>query len=172
MVIDNDFDNTPKNNARVEEIIELIAPHMVRASAFARALSMAKEAAKTYSAYIDAIALPMVILSAEGRVQMANSIGQHVLDAGEILKTDALTGRLSLAYDQDTKALRDAVSAAPRDGGPHAFQTQGDEGSIAMCVCPYRPALAFASDVDKRLLEGEELYAVFIGSRPSGGVSL
>ena len=137
---------------------------MVRASAFARALSMVKEAAKTNSAFIDAIALPMLILSTDGRLQMANSIGQRMVDTGEIFQTDTATGRLSLTYSHDTKALRAAVVAAQSDGGPHAFQTQGDKGSIAMCVCPYRPALAFASDVDKKLLEGQELYAVFIDS--------
>lgn len=41
-----------------------------------------------------------------------------------------------------------------------------------MCVCPYRPALAFASDIDKRLFEGQHLFAIFIGARPPGPISL
>lgn len=172
MVVENDFDDTPKDNARVEEIIELIAPHMIRANTFARALNMAKDAAETYAAFIDAIALPMVIITAEGQVQMANTIGQRVLDAGEIFKLDAASGRVSLAHTQDTAQLKAAIAAAQEDSGPHAFQAEADEGHIAMCVCPYRPALAFASEVDKKLFEGQQLYAVFVGARPSGGVNL
>lgn len=172
MVVENDFDETPKDPARVEEIIRLIAPHMIRANTFARAFNMAKDAAQTYSAFIDAIALPMVVLTAEGDVQMANSIGQRVLDAGEILRADNTSGRVHLPSPQDTAALKSAIAAAREDSGPHAFQAEVDEGSIAMCVCPYRPALAFASDIDKKLFEGQQLYAVFIGARPTGGVSL
>ena len=172
MVVENDFDETPKDNARVEEIITLIAPHMIRANTFARAFNMAKDAAKTYSAFIDAIALPMVVLTADGAVQMANSIGQRVLDAGEILRVDGATGRVSLQSPQDSAALSAAIAAARDDSGPHAFQAEADGGSIAMCVCPYRPALAFASDIDKKLFEGQQLYAVFIGVRPTGGVSV
>ena len=123
---------------------------------------MAKDAAKTYAAFIDAIALPMVILTAETQVQMANSIGQRLLDAGQIFDVHVVTSRVSLTYSQDTRALKAAIAAAQKDGGPHAFQCEGDEGQIAMCVCPYRPALAYASDIDKKLLEGQELSLIHI----------
>lgn len=172
MVVENDFDETPKDNTRVEHIIELIAPHMIRANTFAHALNMAKDAAETYSAFIDAIALPMVVISAEGEIQMANTIGQRLLDAGEILQQDDATGRINLPQKKDHAALGRAIAAAQKDSGPHAFQAEFDDTNIAICVCPYRPALAFASDIDRKLFEGQQLFAVFIGARPSGGISL
>jgi DNA-binding NarL/FixJ family response regulator len=171
MVVENDFDESPKDNARVEDIINLIAPHMIRANAFARALSMAKDAAETYSAFIDAIALPMVIMTRDGQVQMANAMGQRVLDAGELMKVDAGTGRASLPHAHDSAKLKAAIAAAQKDSGPHAFQAESDDSNIAMCVCPNRPALAFASDIDRKLFDGQHLYAVFIGARPTGGVN-
>lgn len=172
MIVENDFDDTPKNNARVEEIINLIGPHMIRANNFARALSMAKDAADTYSAFIDAIALPMVIMTGKGQVQMANSIGQRVLEAGEFMAVDPTTGTVSLTDSRDTAALHAAIAAAKADSGPHAFQVEASDVNVAMCVCPYRPALAFASDIDRKLFEGQQFFAVFIGARPSGEVSL
>ncbi|MEO9821016.1 MAG: hypothetical protein ABJ370_07355 [Paracoccaceae bacterium] len=78
MVVENEFDETPKDNTLVEEIIALIAPHMIRANAFARALSMAKDVAETYSAFIDAIALPMIIMTGEGQFQMASACSMPV----------------------------------------------------------------------------------------------
>lgn len=172
MVVENDFADVPKDNARVEEVIEIIAPHMIRANTFARALNMAKSAAETYSAFIDAIALPMIIVTAEGRVQMANAIGQRVLEGGQIIHVDAPSGTARLPDDRDNAAFKAAIAAALRDSGPHAFQATVEDTALAVCVCPYRPALSFASDVDKKLFDGQPLFAVFIGARPSGGVSL
>lgn len=171
MVVENDFDNTLKDNARVEYLIELIAPHMIRANRFARALNMARDAAETYSGFIDAIALPMVMLAPDGQVQMANSLGQRLLDAGEIIRADS-GGRAALANERDTKRLFKAVATAGDDHGPHALQIEVDDANIALCICPYQPALAFASDVDKRLFEGQKLFAIFIGARPSGAINL
>lgn len=172
MVVENDFDEQPKDNALVEEIITLIAPHMIRANKFARALNMAKDAAETYSAFIDAIALPMVILTREGQIQMANAMGQRVLDTGDLIKVDAATSRIALPHATDTAKLHDAIAAALQDSGPHAFQTETSDTNMAVCVCPYRPALAFASDIDRKLFEGQQLFAVFIGAKPTGDVNL
>ena len=172
MVVENDFDETPKDNARVAEVITLIAPHMIRANTFSRALNMAKDAAETYSAFIDAIALPMIIISRDCEVQMANTLGQRVLDAGELLTVEPNTGRIALPQSRDMAKLQNAIEAAGKDSGPHAFQAEAADANIAMCVCPYRPALAFASDIDRRLFEGQQLFAVFIGAKPSGDVSL
>ena len=171
MVVENDFDETPKDNARVEYLIELIAPHMIRANRFARALSIARDAAETYSGFIDAIALPMVMVADDGQVQMANALGQKLLDAGAIITADG-AGRVTLSNRRDTENLFKAVEAAGADRGPHALQIEGEDTHIALCVCPYQPALAFASDVDKKLFEGQRLYAIFIGARPSSAINL
>jgi DNA-binding CsgD family transcriptional regulator len=171
MLVENDFDPIEKDSGLAEYLITLIAPHMIRAARFARALNMARDAAETYSGFIDAIALPMVVLARNGQLQMANTLGQRVLDAGQILRLDE-EGRAVMPDARGARMLLAAIAAAEGDSGPHAFQVEGDDASIALCVCPYRPALAFASDVDRRLFEGQHLFAVLIGARPTGAISL
>ncbi len=171
MLVENDFDPAPKDRELCEYLVTLIAPHMIRAARFARALSMARDAAQTYSGFIDAIALPMIVIAKDGQLQMANTLGQRVLDAGQILRSSG-PGHVVIASTANTKALANAIALAEQDSGPHAFQIDAEDAAIAVCVCPYRPALAFASDVDKRLFEGQHLFAVLIGARPTGSISL
>jgi DNA-binding CsgD family transcriptional regulator len=171
MLVENDFDTTPKDRGLSAYLITLIAPHMIRAARFARALGMARDAAQTYSGFIDAIALPMIVLARDGRLQLANALGQRLLEAGQILRSDG-SGHVALAGTGANRMLGAAIARAEGDSGPHAFQVDAQDATIAVCVCPYRPAIAFASDVDKRLFSGQQLYAVLIGARPTGAISL
>lgn len=171
MLVENDFDPTPKDRELCQYLITLIGPHMIRAARFARALSMARDAAETYSGFIDAIALPMIVIAKDGQLQMANTLGQRVLDAGQILQSNAF-GKVVLANAPATTALANTLALAEEDSGPHAFQIDAEDATIAVCVCPYRPALAFASDVDRRLFDGQHLFAVLVGARPTGSISL
>ena len=171
MLVENDFDPMEKDSGQAEHLITLIAPHMIRAARFARALNMARDAAATYSGFIDAIGLPMIVLTRDGQLQMANSLGQRVLDGGQILRLDS-SGRAGMADVRSTRMLFQAIAEAGNDSGPHAFQVDGDEASIVLCVCPYMPTLAFASDIDRRLFAAQHLFAVLIGARPTGAISL
>ncbi|MEO9821017.1 MAG: LuxR C-terminal-related transcriptional regulator [Paracoccaceae bacterium] len=94
-----------------------------------------------------------------------------MLDAGELIKIDLTTSRITLPHAPDTTKLHETIAQAQQDGGPHAFQAETCEANVAMCVCPYRPAPAFASDIDRKLFEGQQLFAVFVGAQPTGGVS-
>ncbi|WP_282063582.1 helix-turn-helix transcriptional regulator [Roseobacter litoralis] len=171
MLVENDFDLAPKDRDLSANLIALIASHMIRAARFARALGMARDAAKTYSGFIDAIALPMLVLSKDRHFQMANSLGQRMLDAGQLLHLDSAE-RVSLAYPEAEKMFVKAITAAEEDRGPHAIQVDAEDATIALCVCPYRPALAFASDVDRKMFEGQHLFVVLVGARPVGAISL
>lgn len=171
MVVENDFDPQDKNFEKVESIIKLIAPHTVRAARLARSLGMARAAAQTYSGFVDAIALPLIILTKEAQVQMVNTLGQRLIDAGEIIKL-SLSGEVTLTSAQGKKALKYSIAQSDNDGGPHAFQLKTEDANIAFCVCPYRPSLSFATEVDRKLFQGQNLFAVFIGARPSGAISL
>lgn len=171
MLVENDFDPSPKDRDLSAYLVTLIAPHMIRAARFARALNMARDAAETYSGFIDAIALPMLVLSKDRQLQMANSLGQRMLDAGQLLHLDG-GQRVSLPCPGGDTMLVRAIRAADEDSGPHAIQVDADDATIALCVCPYRPALAFASDVDRKLFGGQHLFAVLVGARPAGAISL
>ena len=119
MLVENDFDPTPKDRELCQYLITLIGPHMIRAARFGRALSMARDAAETYSGFIDAIALPMIVIAKDGQLQMANTLGQRILDAGQILQLNAF-GKVALANAQGTKAFVNTISLAENDSGPHA----------------------------------------------------
>ncbi len=169
LVVENDHDSTEKDNARVEELITLIAPHMIRAARFSRALTSAREAAETYAGFVDAIALPLVVVTQDAHVQLANTMGQRLLDAGEIVAVSG-EGRLRLSDSRGTRSLYAAIANAERDRGPHAFQFNDGGANLAACVCPYSPTLSLVSDVDRRLLEGGRLFALLVGARPTGEI--
>ena len=142
---------------------------MIRAARFSRTLTLAREAAETYAGFIDAIALPLIVLAQDGRVQLANTVGQRLLDAAELITVTG-DGRIQLAESRDTKSLYAAIEEAERDNGPHAFQFDDGGANVAVCVCPYRPALSCASDVDRKLFEGSRLFALLVGAQPSGEI--
>ncbi len=170
MVVENDFDPTPKDHENVAALITLITPHMIRAAQLARTLTLAREAAETYAGFVDAIALPLVVMTRDGQLQVANALGQRLLDAGEVIGQSG-AGQLLLGSSDKTALLTKAIRAAEADGGPHAFQVDAGDAQIAMCVCPYRPALSFESPVDQRIFAGQNLFAVLIGARPTGAIS-
>lgn len=77
MLVENEFDKGEKDAQKVTELMRRIGPHAVRAARIVRALDMAKQAAETYSGFIDAVALPLLVLTADGRLQMTNTLGQR-----------------------------------------------------------------------------------------------
>lgn len=168
MVVENDFDPIEKDHVWVADLVRLIAPHMVRAARFARTLTMAREAAETFAGFVDAIALPLLVVTHDRQLQVANTMGQRLLDAGDLISPGS-DGRVHLA--EGTSALRNAINEATLDGGPHAFQVDIEDASLAICVCPYRPALSVVSRIDQRLFDEEPLFAVLVGARPTGAIS-
>lgn len=168
MVVENDFDPLEKDHVRVADLIRLIAPHMVRAARFARTLTLAREAAETFAGFVDAIALPLLVLTQDGRLQVANTMGQRLLDAAALVRVGR-DGRLRLA--EDTAALKDAIDLAAEDGGPHAFRVDLEDEGLVVCVCPYLPGLSQVSKIDQRLYDEAPLFAVLVGARPTGAIN-
>ena len=94
--------------------------------------------AETCAICVDAIALPLIVVTHDGRLQMANSPGQLIIDSSEIVPVSN-GGRVILGNRHGTEQMLKAIAAAESDGGPHAFQHEIDASRIAFCVRPYRP---------------------------------
>lgn len=171
MVVENEFDNSVKDADRVTELMQLIGPHAVRAARIARALDMAKQAAETYAGFIDAVALPLLVLTADGRLQMANALGQRLVDAGHLFDLSP-SGVLRLSDPEGHKSLPRAVADCLASASPQAVQLAAGQAALALCVCPFMPALSFSSRIDEKIFDQQRLVTVFVGAQSSGAINL
>lgn len=171
MLVENEFDETPKDTEKVTALMTLIGPHAVRAARIARALDLAKQAAETYSGFIDAVALPLLLLTPDGRLQMANALGQRLVDAGNFVRLSG-AGMLSLVGQENRKLLSESVSACLNSSSPQAFQITVDQTNLAFCVCPFLPALTFNSRIDEKIFDNQQLVMVFVGARTEGAINI
>ncbi len=169
MVVENERDDTPKDAELVGEMLRLIGPHAVRAARIARALNMARQAAETYSGFIDAVALPLMVLSRDGRLQMANTMGQRLLDAGQLFEVTS-SGQVTLADPHSAQQLTRAIDDCLTDTSPHALQVEQGGANLSLCVCPFLPAISFGSRIDEKIFENQRLVTVFVGARSDGVV--
>jgi DNA-binding CsgD family transcriptional regulator len=170
MVVENEMDNIAKDAARVAELLTLIGPHAVRAARIARALDMAKQAAETYSGFIDAVALPLLVLSGDARLQMANTLGQRLVDAGQLFGISA-KGQLTLTARDQQVAFETAVSDCLSTASPQALQLSSDLANVALCVCPFMPPLSFSSRIDEKIFDRQSMVTVFVGAHISGTIN-
>lgn len=171
MVVENDNDPTPKDHDLVRGVLALIAPHAVRAARFARALTLSRQMAETYSGFVDAIALPLVVVSTDGQMQMANAMGEKLLETGRVLRL-AGSGRISLPSARDTMALYRMIEMQRVADGPRSLQVTLEDSMVALCICPFRPALSDVSGIDRKMFRDTQLCALFVGARQEGEISL
>ncbi|MCB1493490.1 MAG: hypothetical protein KDJ77_17130 [Rhodobiaceae bacterium] len=136
MVVENDFDPTPKDPERDTALLELISPHAIRASRLARALKLARSAAQTHAGFIDAIALPLVVLSADGSFQFANTGGQRLIETGHLLSLNA-KWRLALPHRSDTDLLYGLMTEITDTLVPRAMQFATDDANMALCITDF-----------------------------------
>lgn len=170
MVVENERDETPKDTEKVAELLRLIGPHAVRAARIARALDMARQAAQTYSGFIDAVALPLLVLSRDARLQMANTMGQRLVDAGQLFSMSP-TGDVVLANPNSQQQLATAIEECLAASSPRALQVEMGEAKLALCVCPFLPTLSSGSRVDEKIFENQRFVTVFIGARTDGAIN-
>lgn len=170
MVVENERDDTPKDTALVGELLRLVGPHAVRAARIARALDMARQAAQTYSGFIDAVALPLLVLSWDARLQMANTMGQRLLDAGQLFTVTG-SGQVALADPVAQEHLARAIEDCLTNTSPRAQQVDLGGAKLALCVCPFLPTISFGSRVDEKVFENQRFVTVFIGARADGVIN-
>ena len=171
MVVENEMDNIAKDAGKVTELMTLIGPHAVRAARIARALDMAKQAAETYSGFIDAVALPLLALSADARLQMANTLGQRLVDAGHLFDVSP-SGQLTLSIPEQQKSFTNAVAQCLETASPQALHLSSDFANVVLCVCPFVPPLSFSSRIDEKIFDRQSMVTVFVGAQSSGVINI
>ena len=126
------------------ELTKLLAPHAVRASQLARALTMAKRATEVFSGFLDGILLPMLVTNESGRYLFANAAGRRLLKRSDPMKLTS-SGDLVLEGTDDTRAFQRRIL--------FVGQLEGDEISTSLLedVFDMTPREA---EVCSRLIQG------------------
>ena len=155
----------------VERVLDLLSPHLVRATTMARARRMSQAATEALGGFLDTIILPMVVVSGEGRFLFGNAAGRRFIDRADVVRVDR-AGALTLVRDRDTRALRAKLRDLSALQVPTGLRIEDAEGGmLSLAVTPFRPSLAGADAIDRALFDDTQLYAIFIGQRAEDAVS-
>ena len=169
MLVENDWDDTPKDNKAARALLDLVAPHAVRAARFARVLTLAKQASETYRGFIDAVALPMIVTDSQCQIQMFNVVGQRLLDHGEIVGQDG-SGRMILRDASREAALAQTLRKATETLAPQGLRIETETGAILICVTPFRPTMTQYTEIDRQVFGRNDLFAIFLGAQEAGPI--
>jgi DNA-binding CsgD family transcriptional regulator len=117
--------NRHKRHGQIDEAtrrrMAVLAPHFRRAISVGKAIEHHKIEAATLADTLDGLAAGTFLVDASGRIVHANTPGQAMLAAGEILNGSG--GRLSAPEPLGSQALHDAFAAA--DAGDTAVGAKG-----------------------------------------------
>lgn len=152
------------DSEKLKLALQLVAPHVVRATRIARALTMAREASEAYQGFLDAIALPMLVIDREARLVFSNTAGRRLLARGAIFQLDQ-NSQLCMSEPRATKSIYSSVAGVERDAVPTGLRVDDGDGSISLCVAPFRPTMADANQADRDLYDARQLFAIFAGTQ-------
>lgn len=162
------FENEKAQDApdseNLKRAFELIAPHVVRATRIARALTMAREASDAYQGFLDAIALPMLVIDSDTRLVFSNSAGRRLLERGAVFHLSH-DGQLAMTEPHATKSIFSSVKGVERNAVPAGLRVDDGNGTISLCVAPFRPSMAAATQADRDLYDTRQLFAIFAGTQ-------
>ncbi|WP_299722376.1 helix-turn-helix transcriptional regulator [uncultured Tateyamaria sp.] len=145
------------------KLLRLLSPHIVRGARIARALYMAKEVAETYKGFLDAIALPLIIIDAGGVLQMTNAAGQRLIDRMSLFACSPVN-RIAMIEDHDNTDFQRALRDADRDREPRGLRVDLMEGPVSLCITPFSPSMMTNIKSEQDVFECGQLYAVFVGT--------
>ncbi|MEP0940153.1 MAG: LuxR C-terminal-related transcriptional regulator [Rhizobiaceae bacterium] len=152
------------NREGLAEMLELLSPHVVRATRIARALRLAREAAESFQGFLDAIALPMLVTDSEGRLLFSNAAGRRLLNRRVVFETES-GDRLRMLNEDDTKSLHQQILEANENLVPGGMRIQDDLGAISLCIAPFHPSMNDAAEADRDLFDTRRMIAIFAGSQ-------
>lgn len=161
---ENEKGQDDPDSEKLKLAFELIAPHVVRATRIARALTMAREASDAYQGFLDAIALPMLVIDREARLVFSNTAGRRLLERGAIFQLDQ-NSQLCMSEPRATKSIYSSVAGVERNAVPTGLRVDDGDGSISLCVAPFRPSMADATQADRDLYDARQLFAIFAGTQ-------
>lgn len=161
---ENEKGQDEPDSEKLKLAFELIAPHVVRATRIARALTMAREASEAYQGFLDAIALPMLVIDRDARLVFSNTAGRRLLERGAIFQLDQ-NSQLCMSEPRATKSIYSSVAGVERNAVPTGLRVDDGDGSISLCVAPFRPSMADATEADRDLYDARQLFAIFAGTQ-------
>lgn len=161
--------DTPDPDA-LKDVFELISPHVVRATRIARALRMAKDAAETFQGFLDAIALPMLVTDRDARLVFSNAAGKRLLDRGVLFWTDS-DDKLHVSPARYAREIQSRISGIEQDQVPAGLRVDHDEGPVSLCIAPFHPSMAEATEADQDLFDARRMYAIFVGSHGEDSIN-
>ncbi|MEM9062556.1 MAG: LuxR C-terminal-related transcriptional regulator [Pseudomonadota bacterium] len=170
MFFENKDDSVEKDFEGLRQTLDVLSPHVVRATRIARALYMAKEAAETYKGFLDAIALPLLITDSGRILQMANSAGQRLLERGELFQVSQI-GRLTLIDAYDSNKFRETLLDVERHNDARGMRIDHKDGLISLCVAPFHPSMATQLQAELDVFDQEQLLAIFAGAQGDHAVN-
>lgn len=152
------------------ELMSLLAPHIVRAHEVARAIAFSRNSVEAIGGFLDVIIIPMLVVNSGGKFIFSNAAGRRFLERTGALtvgSTGQLTASTSSLNEVLLKKLSDMNQGISVDG---MRMTDGD-ANISLCMVPFRSSLSDLSQLDRDILNSENLYAIFIGQRASDSIS-
>ena len=152
------------------EVLKLLAPHAVRASQLARAMTMAKRATQVFSGFLDGIILPMLVTDATGKYLFGNAAGRRMLDRGDPF-VQAADARLRLEESHDTADLYHKLRETDRDLVQNGMRVLTSDTPLMIAITPFRASMREASAIDRHLLSEERLFAIFVGQSTEDAVN-
>ncbi|MFN6977786.1 MAG: helix-turn-helix transcriptional regulator [Gemmobacter sp.] len=146
------------------DTIRLITPHLRRAIVIGQLIADGAATAALAQATLDRLAVPVVLVEADGRITATNAAGAAMLVDGAVLV--ARTGRLDAAHAPARAALAAAIAAAADEAAA------GDRGGGIPLTPPAegRAAAAYVLPLGQSALRhdlGRGIAAVFVADEPA-----
>ncbi|MFY0596243.1 MAG: helix-turn-helix transcriptional regulator [Cognatishimia sp.] len=159
-----------KIHAPLFQVLKLLAPHAVRASQLARALTLAKRATEAFSGFFDGIILPMLVTDVKGRYLFGNKAGRQALKRANPFRL-AADGTVKLTNSYDTADLYHKLNLTSRDLVQSGLRIETDDSPLMLAISPFRPSMQDASAIDRHLLDEERMFAIFVGQSEQDAVN-
>lgn len=152
------------------ELMNLLAPHIVRAHEVARAIMLSRSSAEAIGGFLDVIIVPMIVVNANGKFIFSNAAGRRFLERTNALTIDR-TGRLTASESQVDEALLGKLSDMKEHIAVEGMRLADGDANLSLCMVPFRSSLSALSQIDRDILDSEQLYAIFVGQRTNDVIS-
>lgn len=166
---ENEKSPTTPDPEGLKQTFELISPHVVRATRIARALTMAREASEAFQGFLDAIALPMLVVDRDARLVFSNVAGRRLLGRKALFQLDKAE-RLRLATS-NTRAFLERIEGVEQDQVPTGMRIEQETEAMSLCIAPFHPEMTEAAEADQDLFDARRLFAIFVGTQDDMPIS-
>jgi len=152
------------------ELMTLLAPHLVRAHEVARAIVLSRNSAEAIGGFLDVIIVPMLVVNADGKFIFSNAAGRRFLDRSDALFVGPAV-RLTATAQHVDKVLHEKLVDMSKGLAVDGMRMADGDVNLSLCMVPFRSSLSDLSQLDRDMLQSENLYAIFFGQRSRDNIS-